>query len=139
VEPTRNKYELGDDVKLSFEVFNPGPKAIYLVRKEAPEFYLEDDHLIIEVPQPLPINHGGFDYNFLKVSPGKKYKGTIRVPGNRISKSGLWRIDVGFGFVWDIAGLSPAPKQIRDPAPLRSLLNSRISTVVLRGLTLEIR
>lgn len=138
VKPTQPHYLPKEDITIYFEVVNRGPKPVYLVRKTSPEFFVEDGHFIIEVPQPLPLHHGEFDYEFYEILPGKTFKGTIQVPGEKVSSTDLWNFDVGFGFVRDVGGLNPIPKGNTDPAPLRSLLNSRITTVLLRGLTIKI-
>lgn len=138
VQPARLRYSLGEDIIINFEITNQRKKTIYLVRKSSLELFIENDYLLIEVPQPLPTNHGKFDYTFQKILPGRNLKGTFRVPGERVSAREDWRFDIGFGFVSDISGLDPAPKVIMDPAPLRGLLNSRITTFVARGLTVKV-
>jgi hypothetical protein len=138
VKSARRQFMPEQDVEIQFEIANLSSRPFYLVRKTSPEFFVEPEHFVIEVPQPLPIQHGDFDYKFFLVLAGKTFKGTISVPAKKVASGYLWNFDVGFGFVFDVRGMYPAPKGITDPAVLRSLLNDRIITVLLRGLTIKI-
>jgi hypothetical protein len=134
-----NAYPRMGGVVIHFEIVNGNRKAVYLVRKETDEIFIDGDRLVLEAPQPLPLHHGEFDYRFFKILPRRTFRGVFRVPADKIASLDLWNFDVGFGYVFDVSGLFPIPKGTTNPLPLRSLLNRRLTTVLLRGLTVQLK
>jgi hypothetical protein len=131
--------DYGKEIMIYYSVKNLSSKVLYLVRKDSPEFDTDGGVILVQAPIPTPVGHGGYDYTFRAVKPGKEYKGTISIPNQQYDKADIWPIHVAFGYVRNVSGLNRRLREGEDPAPLRGLLNSRIRTVSLGSLSVEVR
>jgi hypothetical protein len=127
------------DVVLFYTVTNNGSKPIYLVHEKSPRFENEDGIVLVEAPIPIPTGHGGYDYTFTKIAPKKTYKNQIFIPGRMFKSYDVWPLEVAFGYVTDITGLNRRLNKGEDPAALRGLLNSRMTTVAVGKLSVEVK
>jgi hypothetical protein len=129
----------GRDIVIYYRVDNHSGKTIYLVRDNTSKTVIEDDAIVF--PRPfVPIGgHEEYNYSFTKVARGSSYRGQLNVSRDEYKEAQSWRVDVGLGYVTHITGLTPRPDQINDPAPFKSLLGSRIQTLLLSGLSVEVK
>lgn len=134
----RQTVTFGQDVIVNYQVENRSRRTIYLVQKGAPEMVSDRSVITIETPRPLPIHHGDYDYTFTEVRQGSTQRGQVTIPKEMFDVDGVWRVEVGLGYVTDITGLNRRLGATDDPAPLRSLLDSRIETVLLGRLSIEV-
>ncbi len=135
----RQSINSGRDIIIYYRVDNHSRKPIYLVRDNTSKTVIEDDAIVF--PRPfVPVGgHEEYNYSFTKVAQGGSYHGQLNVSRDEYKEAQSWRIDVGLGYVTDITGLTPRPDQIDDPAPFKSLLDSRIQTLLLSGLSVEVK
>jgi hypothetical protein len=136
---TSQRINSGRDIVIYYRVDNHSEKTIYLVHDKTARAVVEDDAIIF--PRPfVPIGgHEDFlNYNFTKVARGGSYDGQLSVSRDEYKEAQSWRVAVGLGYVTDITGLKPRPEQISDPAPFKALLASRLQTLQLTGLSVEV-
>jgi hypothetical protein len=131
--------DYGKEIMIYYSVKNLSSKVLYLVRKDSPEFDTEGGVILVQAPIPAPVGHGGYDYTFRMVQPRKEYRGTVSIPSQQYDKADIWPIHVAFGYVRNVSGLNRRLREGEDPAALRGLLNSRIRTVVLGSLSVEVK
>ncbi len=129
----------GKNIVLLFSVRNNSTRAIYLVSRNETKFNTDGDSILVEVPLPIPVGHGAYDFKFEKVERGKVRTGKIIIPSHIYSQDDFWPIDVGFGYVTDISGLLRKPGKDEDPSNLRGLLYERLNTIVVGKLSVKIR
>lgn len=134
----RQNINLGQDIVVYYTVENHSRKSIYLVRDNTSQTVIENDNIIFPSPLVLIGGHEAYNYNFTKVARGDSYRGQLKVSRGEYKDAQLWNINVGFGYITNITGLNVSPEQINDPAPFKSLLNSRIRTLLLSGLSVEV-
>jgi hypothetical protein len=134
----RQNIYLGRDMVIYFRVDNRSGKSVYLVRKNTSHTVIEDDAIIFPEPLVLVGTHEEYNYSFTKVASGDSYRGQLKVIKDEYKKAQSWRVNVGFGYVTEIKSLNPRPDQIEDPAPLKSLLNSRLRTLSLSSLNVNV-
>lgn len=130
--------ESGQNMIVYYRVENRSRKPIYLVRDNTSKTVIEDDNITFPSPLVLIGGHEEYNYGFVKVAQSRSYRGQLKVSRDEYKEAQSWGVNVGFGYVTDITGLNPSPDQINDPAPFKSLLNSRIQTLVLSSLTVEV-
>lgn len=128
----------GKDIVLNYSVKNNSSKSIYLVREKSYSFDTGGDSILVMAPIPAPIEHGEYNYTFIKIARGKTYQGQISIPSNVYSQLGISPIDIGFGYVTDIYGLDRQLSKNEDPIKLRGLLNSRLKVVVVGKLSVNV-
>lgn len=128
----------GRDIVIYYKVDNHSRKTIHLVHDNTARAVIEDNAIIF--PRPfVPVGgHEEYNYNFTKVARGDSYSGQLSVSRAEYKEAQSWRVAVGLGYVTDIRGLTAPPEQIDDPAPLKSLLASRLQTLQLNGLSVEV-
>jgi hypothetical protein len=137
----RQEIKSGDAVVVNYKVKNRSGRAIYLVRDNTSDVVFEGDESII-FPKPL-VSLGGHepcDYNFIRVARGKSYQSHFKVSADKYPKDALhaehaWDVRVGFGYVLDIRGLRV--EEFDDPAPCKMLLDSRLKTLTLGSLSVN--
>jgi hypothetical protein len=132
------KTKLGRDIVISYKVDNKSKNPIYLVHKNIDKTVIEDDNIIFPRPFVLVSGPEVYDYSFTKVINGKNFIGQLKVPQSDYKESQTWLIKLGFGYVNNLAGLNPKPAEIIDPVPFKSLLSSRLRTLQLGSLSVEV-
>jgi hypothetical protein len=134
----RQTVKYGRDVVVHFTVENRSTKTVYLVHDNTSRIVVERDSIV--VPRPfVPVGgHEGYDYSFTKVAPGRAHKGQLIISRDEYKTVQPWRMDVGFGYITDITGLDRHLGRGEDPAPLKALLSSRIETLLVCGLRVEV-
>ena len=131
---------MGQDIVIHCDVENRSQKTVYLVRKEGgDEIAIQESSIVIEVPLPVPVGHGGYAYRFSKIDRGGRYQWRIAVSAHDYKTTQFWVINIGFGYVHNISGLDRKLRPDEDPAALRGLLFSRMETVAVSGLTVDMR
>jgi hypothetical protein len=135
---TQQNLNFGQDIIIHYGVINSGPLPIYLVRDNTFKTVIEGDTIIF--PRPfVPVGgHEDYNYRFTKVARGESYRGQLKVSKDEYKEAQLWRVNVGFGYVNNLKGLTPRPEEIADPAPFKSLLDSRIQTLLLSSLCVDV-
>lgn len=135
---THQSINFGQDIVIYYRVDNRSTNPIYLVRDNTSKTVIEDDAIIF--PRPfVPVGgHEDYNYSFTKVARGESYRGQLKVSRDGYKEAQSWRVNVGFGYVNNIKGLTPRAEQIGDPAPFKSLLDSRIKTLLLSSLRVEV-
>src|SRR5579883_1235631 len=85
---------LGENITVHVIATNHSSKPIYIVKKMEPESRVITSEYLIQIspPFPFPLNHGGFDYTFMKVESGKSHHYTFTLPKTLISEDGIWQI-----------------------------------------------
>lgn len=134
----RQTVRYGQDIIVHYKVENRSAKTIYLVRDNTSEPIAERGTILLQEPFVSLGGHEGYDYSFTRVERGKIHQGQLTISRERYVEARPWRIDVGFGYVSDIAGLARPLAQGEDPLPLKALLNSRIKTLSLGSLRTEV-
>lgn len=126
---------------ITYKIVNRSDKSIYLVRKVSEvEFVIEDDKVIFPRPVVLVDGHEQFDYHFREIKGKSSFLGQLRVPATNLDKLQYdsMLVLVGFGYVLNIQGLHPKGEELRDPLPYISLLSSRLQTLQLSGLYVDL-
>ena len=132
------KIEFGRDIVISYKVDNNSKKPIYLVHKNIDETVIEDDNIIFPRPFVLISGHEEYDYSFTKVINGGNFIGQLKVSQSEYKEPQTWLIKLGFGYVNNLEGLNPKPEEITDPIPFKSLLSSRLKTIQLGSLSVQV-
>ena len=130
---------VGESIFVKYLVKNHGKKSIYLVRKAGPtDIWVDGRTVVIDIPTPTPIGHGGYDYTFIEVKAGKEYRSQFIVTPRDYKKAGDWIIETIFGYVTDVSGLDRQLRANEDPIGLRGLLNERMLSLHVSGLIAEV-
>ncbi len=131
----------GQDIVLNIKVTNHSTKTIYLVQDNINTSKFVDDRNTIVIPEPLVLlgGHESYDYTYTKVAKGKTYVGRIVIAKDDYKIAQPWPIEVGFGYVNDITGLNRPLGHLEDPAPLKGRLRSRLETLQLCGIRVDVK
>ena len=138
----RQMIKSGSNIIVNYKVENRSSKSIYLVRDNTSNIVFEDDELIIFPPPLVPLGgHEPCDYSYTKIARGKSYQSRLIVAGDKYPKETryaeqIWSIQIGFGYVTNIRGLHVS--EYGDPAPCKALLDSRLKSLSMDGLIVEI-
>ncbi|MDQ3748277.1 MAG: hypothetical protein M3367_04555 [Acidobacteriota bacterium] len=135
---TNQRIKFGGDIVINYRVDNNSKQTIYLVHKNIDETVIEDDNIFFPYPFVLVSGHEEYDYSFTKVISGGSLTGQLKVSQSEYKESKTWLVKVGFGYVTDLKGLNPKPEEIKDPIPFKSLLSSRLKTLELSSLSVEV-
>ena len=128
----------GQNITLNYTAKNLSPKAIFLVHENPSKF--DSDGETVWVQSPIPIgSHGDYNFTFTRIKPGKEFRGSIIVPARMFPSSGVWPVEVAFGYVHEIAGLKGPLLPGEDPAKLRNLLSARVIVVVVGKLGVNLK
>lgn len=131
--------KLGNNVSINYRIVNKSEKPLYLVKKNIDDrLVIEDDKIIFPRPFVLVSTHEAYDYSFTRVKKGGTLVGQLNVTPAEYKESQPWLVLVGFGYITDIKGLTPNPREINDPIPYKALLSSRLRTLQLGGLYVEV-
>jgi hypothetical protein len=136
VEPQEVKF--GQDIVVHYKAENRSTRIIYLVHENPPDIVAEHDTIVIGVPLPWPIEHGEYNFSFTKVKPRRNHQGILTIPRTKYDMPGPWHINIGFGYVTDIAGIDRQLRPGEDPAILKVPLSERLKTLRLGSLTVNI-
>jgi hypothetical protein len=134
----RSTVRYGQDIMIQFKVENHSNKRIYLVRDKTSDIVIERDNILFPRPFVPTGGHEGYDYSFAMVDRGGSYRGRLTISKNRYKEVQPWRISVGFGYVTEIRGLNRQLRPGEDPLPLKSLLSSRLETLLICNLKVEV-
>lgn len=134
---TKQIVKLDEDAILYYQISNRSRRAIYLVLESPPKIMIEGRTILIAPPMVTPVGHGEYNFSFIKIDRGKSYRGQFTIPGGKYGEERDWDIEVGFGYVTDIAGLNRRLNPGEDPARLRGLLNSRMTVTGLNGINIR--
>jgi len=135
----RQSINSGRNIVIYYRVENHSQTPIYLVRDNTSKTVIKDDSIVFPTPYVPLGGHEEYNYSFTKVARGGSYRGQLKVSRDEYKEAQSWSVSVGFGYVTDITGLNPLLDQINDPAPFKSLLNSRIQTLLLSDLSVEVK
>jgi hypothetical protein len=131
--------KFGKDVSVYFKIENLSAKTVYLVSKDQLEIDVAGDEFKINPFTIGPDEHGGTDYSFIQIRKGAVHHGKFVIPAQKISRDGVWFIEVGLTFVDDIKGLNRRLRPGDDPVSFRGLLSQRANPVSLGKLYLEMK
>lgn len=135
----RQIVKFGREISVNYKVTNKSLKTIYLVTQNIDDkIVVEDDKIFLPSPFVLVSNHDAYDYSFKAIKGGTNLTGRFSISASKYGDSQQSLILVGFGYVFDITGLTPKRTEIRDPIPYKALLSSRLRTLELGGLYIEI-
>lgn len=134
----RQQVIYGQDITLHYSIRNGGSKTIYVVHGIPQSFDIDGGTFLVQAPIPAPVGHGEYDYTFSRVGVGRVYRGRIVIPAKQYDRTDIWRIRVALGYVTNISGLNRRLVQGEDPATLRGLLDSRIVTLSVGTLSVEV-
>ena len=134
----RETVRFGQNITIKYKVSNGSEKTIYLVWDNTSNPVAERGEIVIREPLVALGGHEGYDYTFTKIEHRKTYQGKLIIPRERYGEARPWRINVGFGYVIDITGLNRALNQAEDPLPMKAMLNSRIKTLLLGSLRVDV-
>jgi hypothetical protein len=134
----RQKVRFGQDIIINYRVDNGSNKPIYLVHDGTAYTVIEDDQIVFPEPLVLIGGHEAYNYSFKKVKSGGSIDGEFIVSRDEYKAAQAWHVKVGFGYVTDIRGLTPQPDEALDPAPYKARLDSRIQTLQLSSLKVEV-
>jgi len=135
----RQQIKLNQYLTIDYEIKNRNTKPIYFVRKQGKlEIFVSGD--TIELPFSVMSSGDSSDYyyNFAKILPGKSYAGCWVIPPEVFNKEQTWRVNIGFAFVTNSAGLIRKIIPGEDPAPYREALNERVRIIGINGLIVEV-
>lgn len=127
----------GQDIIVHYSVENRSAQAVYLVRDNTARPIAERGTILLQEPFVSLGGHEGYDYSFTKIDRGKRYENQLIIPKESYQAQ-PWRIDVGFGYVTDITGLDRQVGHGEDPSPMKVQLHSRIKTLSLGSLGIEV-
>lgn len=130
----------GQDIKIYYQIKNQGLKVIYLVSKVVPEVAIEDNStILIQGPYTELANPTKFDYSFTKIAPRGSYQGQYIITKKQYERDGMWPINMGFGYVFDISGFDLSGSRNVTDVALNQLLYSRIQVIGAGTLTIEVK
>lgn len=106
----KDKYKLGEEIVIDYNVTNTNAKMIRLVTDSELEIWSKDWVLWLESPIKYASEHQKFNYEFIDIAPKKIYKGKIvldsmQIPYDRKYAEETWKLQVGFAYSFNLAGI----------------------------------
>lgn len=130
------RINLGDPIHVNYKIANKSKRPIFVVTKNIDnKLIVEDDKIVFPRPFVLVSGHEAYDYSFKRINAGESTSGLLTITAAEYRDSRSWSVTVGLGFVFDLEGLTPKSKEIRDPIPFKQLLSSRLRTIALGPLS----
>lgn len=141
ITTVKDKYSLGEAVVIDYSVKNTNSKTIYLVTNSEIKLWAKDEVLWLESPIRYSNEHESYKYEFVKIAPKQNYKGKIvldskKIPIDKDYDKEIWKIQVGFAYLFDIESLENS--SIGERAKIW-LVAERSVTINIGSLIIEVK
>ncbi|MBX3299988.1 MAG: hypothetical protein KF736_11060 [Acidobacteria bacterium] len=144
VTTLKNTLVRGDDIVINYRIANYNKKTIFLVSEPSQPIFINED-FIIELMKPvrLPDDHRVYDYDLIKISPQKVYKGNLIIKAkyyleNKDYDFSIAKIQVGFSYLFDKTNLEDC-KQATYVRPCFFELYKKSKSLTLGNFVIEIK
>jgi hypothetical protein len=144
VTTLKNTLVRGDDIVINFRIANNNRKTIFLVSEPLQPIFINED-FIIELMKPVrpPDDHRVYDYDLIKISPKKVYKGKLLIKSkyyleNKAYDFSVAKIQIGFSYLFDKSNLDGC-KQATYVRPCFFELYNKSKSLTLGNFVIEIK
>ncbi len=137
-------FRRGDDIPINYFVTNKSKKPVYWVI-EPDSSVIVEDLSILRLIQPVRgvYDHVDYDYDLIKISPKKVYKGKLIIKSkyyleNKAYDFSVAKIQLGFSYLFDKSNLDGC-KQVTYVRPCFFELYNKSKSLTLGNFVIEIK
>lgn len=137
-------FQRGDDIPIYYSVKNRSEKPVYLVTEPHSSVIVEDLSILRLIPPVRGVyDHVDYNYDLIKVSPHKVYRGKLLISSqhyleNKKYDFSIARIQVGFSYIFDRSGLEGC-ERATYVRPCFSELYNKSRSLILGNFVVEIK
>lgn len=141
VEVAKTQFAEKEDIPLSYLVENHGAKNVYLVVEPSPNVIVKDIWILeLTSPVHMPNAHDPFNYDLIKIAPGKSYQGKFVIKAEKMLNDANYNfesaaIQVGFSYLFDVSNLKNC-KQAEYTLPCLSELYNKSKPLTVGNLVI---
>lgn len=141
ISVTNKTYDQQEDVPVNYVVQNNSRRIVHLITVPVPRMrFIETFVVHLIEPVKGPNSHERYDYQLIKILPGKSYHGNLSIKAKQLIESDKYNfetvtIQTAFAYLFDTSNLAGC-KEAQDPLPCLTQIYNRSKTLTVGQLVI---